>query len=183
MGSKRIVISGGPSTGKTAIIDHLISEGYHCFEEVIRRLTLEAQESGEIKDAHSNPIALVDDSEAFNKRLLQLRIDDFNKAKQDLNFYDRGTLDVLAYMKYFDQNIPEEFSELCHLHSYDQIFILPPWKDIYHSDNERFETYDQAEDIYHHLKSTYLEFGYEVYEIPFGTIEQRTEYLLKQIMQ
>lgn len=182
MASKRIVITGGPSTGKTAIIDYLISAGYNCFEEVIRRLTLEAQKSGEIKDTHSNPIALVDNSEAFNRQLLQLRIDDFQQAKKNLNFYDRGTLDVLAYMKYFNQDIPEDFFELCHQYLYDQIFILPPWKDIYHSDNERFETYEQAQDIYHHLKNTYADFGYQVHEVPLANIEHRTAYLLKQII-
>src|SRR5690625_6992431 len=39
----------------------------------------------------------------------------------------------------------------------DAVFILPPWKSIYRQDNERYETYEQAVEIYTHLRKTYRE--------------------------
>ena len=184
MKPKKIVITGGPATGKTAIIDNLITKGYNCFEEVIRKLTAEAQGSGDITEAHSNPIALVSDSEAFNTTLINLRIDDFKAADQlevDISFFDRGMPDVLAYMSYFNQKISTEFIDICNNYKYDCVFLLPPWKAIFTDDEERFETFEQAIDIYHQLKDTYQQFGYSVIEVPFGTIEERSNYIIKQL--
>ena len=41
-----IVITGGPGTGKTTIIDALIEQGYACFPEISRQITLEAKKQG-----------------------------------------------------------------------------------------------------------------------------------------
>ncbi|WP_299117395.1 ATP-binding protein [uncultured Winogradskyella sp.] len=181
MNIERIVITGGPATGKTAIIDDLASRGHYCFEEVIRKLTAKAKDTGDITDLHSNPIALVSDSNAFNTNLINLRIDDFNDAtiaKEKQVFYDRGIPDVLAYMSYFDQPISEAFNTICKTYKYDKIFLLPPWEAIYTDDGERFETFEQAVDIYHKLKETYQEFDYSIIEVPFGTIEERTDFII-----
>jgi len=180
----RLVITGGPATGKTAIIEHLETLKYHCYEEVIRKLTMAAQEKGDITESHSNPIALVSDSLNFNTTLINLRIDDYKHADQ-INkkpvFYDRGIPDVLAYMDYFKQDIPDNFKTICQEHTYDHVFLLPPWEAIYKDDGERFETFKEATHIYHHLKDTYTRFGHHITEIPFGTIQDRTNYILNCI--
>lgn len=184
MKTKKIVITGGPATGKTAIVDYLIAKNYICYEEIIRKLTAEAQNSGDITEAHSNPIALVTDSKKFNTRLIDLRIEDFKSAEQ-LNtkvcFFDRGIPDVLAYMSYFNQSIDKKFIDICNTYIYDYIFLLPPWKDIYTDDEERFETFEQASDIYHKLKETYHNFGYKIIEVPFGPIIDRTNFIMAQL--
>ncbi|MCG0017653.1 AAA family ATPase [Winogradskyella immobilis] len=184
MKPKKIVITGGPATGKTAIIDNLNAKGYVCFEEVIRKLTSEAQDSGDITEAHSNPIALVSDSEKFNTTLINLRVDDFKASenlKTDISFFDRGMPDVLAYMSYFNQPIGKTYKEICKTYIYDYVFILPPWKAIFTDDKERFETFEQATDIYHKLKETYKQFGYQIIEVPQESIEERTLFILAQL--
>ncbi len=184
LNTSKIVITGGPATGKTVIIDYLMSQGHICFEEVIRKLTAEAQKAGDITEAHSNPIALVSDSEKFNKTLINLRVDDYlasENLKKEICFFDRGLPDVLAYMTYFDQPIPDEFAALCQKHVYDYMFILPPWKAIYTYDEERFETFEQATDIYRHLKDAYRQFGHNIIEVPFGSVEDRARYILNSL--
>ncbi len=184
MKPKRIVITGGPATGKTAIIDYLRSKGLPCFEEVIRKLTAAAQDSGDITESHSNPITLVSDSEKFNTTLINLRINDYlasEELKTDFCFFDRGMPDVLAYMLYFQQSIGTEFVEICEKHTYDHMFLLPPWKAIFTDDEERFETFEQAMDIYHHLRDMYSNFGHHVIEVPFGTVDNRANYILNSI--
>ncbi|NNE33478.1 MAG: ATP-binding protein [Winogradskyella sp.] len=181
---KRIVITGGPATGKTAIIDDLNVRGYTCYEEVIRKLTADAQNKGEITEPRSNPIALVNDPELFNTTLINLRIKDFEAAaatNKSLAFYDRGVPDVLAYMAYFNQSISKDFEAICNNHSYDHVFILPPWKAIFKDDAERFETFEQATAIYHHLEHTYQNFGYKPIEVPFGSIKERTNFIIEQL--
>ncbi len=182
---KRIVITGGPGTGKTSVIRVLEQKGYFCFHEVIRDLTLEAKRNGDPTKFHSNPLAFVDDPFRFNQFLLETRLAHF-KAGEDLDhkvvFYDRGLPDVLAYMKYFEQEYPEEFVSYCERHKYDRVIILPPWEDIYTRDEERLESFDQAIEIHEELVNTYSEFRYPSITVPRGSVEERAEYIINQVI-
>jgi predicted ATPase len=57
------------------------------------------------------------------------------------------------------------------------VFLLPPWKEIYKQDNERYESFEEAEKIYHCLLEGYKKYRYEVIEIPFGTLASRMEFI------
>ncbi|MDA7559089.1 ATP-binding protein [Flavobacteriaceae bacterium] len=184
LNTKKIVITGGPATGKTTIINYLKHKGYTCFEEVARKLTSDALELENIKEIHSNPIELVADSDKFNQTLIDLRLADFLKSltlMDEICFFDRGTPDVLAYMTCFNQPIKESIIDLCKTYIYDCVFLLPPWELIFTQDEERFETFNQATKIHTQLKKTYQSFGYHVIEVPIGTVEKRTEFILKSL--
>ena len=77
---KKIVITGGPGTGKTSIINALKKKDFHCFEEVIRSLTLEVKKDVNETSHISNPIAFANDPLDFNTRLLNERIEQFITA-------------------------------------------------------------------------------------------------------
>ncbi len=184
MTKKRIVITGAPGTGKTSVIHKLEETNFFCFHEIIRSMTQEALKSNNSKVIVSNPIISVSDPYQFNTQILNGRIDQFKDAisqKEDLIFYDRGIPDVLAYMNYFNQSYDDNFINACKNHMYDQVFLLPPWEDIYVSDNERYESFEQAKEIHHHLLETYSQLGYDCIEVPFGTIQERYDFILKNI--
>ena len=61
------------------------------------------------------------------------------------------------------------------------LFLLPPWELIFTQDTERFETFSQAKEIYMQLKETYSNLGYQVIEVPIGTVEKRVEFILKSL--
>ena len=93
----------------------------------------------------------MDDPYAFNQRILEGRTQQFQRAAAADStevFFDRGIPDVLAYMDYFDQGYEKYFVEACMNNRYDEVIILPPWKQIYISDNERFESFEEAEAIH-----------------------------------
>jgi predicted ATPase len=177
---ERIVITGGPGTGKTVLISALEENGFHCFHEVIRTMTLDALHGNKAKEQMVNPIAFVNDSKSFNDQLINARLQHFKDAK-DLKkknlFYDRGLPDVLAYMNYFGQPYEQRYIDICTEHRYDLVLMLPPWKEIYTQDNERMENFQQACGIHHHLVKTYIELGYNPIEVPFGTIDQRLQFV------
>lgn len=181
--SKRIVITGGPGTGKTALIRHLESRGYYCLHEIIREMTLEAKKKD--RDAAAgNPLSFVTDPLSFNRQILQGRILQFHHAEKlqhPLVFYDRGIPDVIAYMRYFGQQYDDNFRDPCMRMRYDQAIVLPPWKAIYRQDEERLEHFEEAVEIHHQLVETYEGFGYDVRTLETGTLEQRAEKLLKMI--
>ncbi len=184
MMQQKIVITGGPGTGKTSIIKELERRNYFCYHEVIRELTLEAKEQGNLTDLSTNPIAKVDDSMSFNLKILNGRINQFKdalKKKDNLIFFDRGIADVLAYMDFFKQPYDAIFTEPCKTHRYTKIIILPPWKAIYTSDEERFESYEEAVEIHYALENSYKKFGYDIVEIPFGNVKERTDFLLDSL--
>lgn len=174
---KRIVITGGPGTGKSSIIKYLEKKGYDCFHEVSREITAAAQREGIAQLFLAQPLL-------FSQKLLEARVDQFNEASNipsNIVFIDRGLPDVLAYMDYFKAAYPSEFKEACSNHFYDNVFLLPPWKEIYQTDSERYESFEQAVIIYEHLKKSYLSFGYEPVEVLKDTVQSRSAFILNNL--
>ena len=58
---------------------------------------------------------------------------------------------------------------------------VKPWEAIYKSDSERFETFEESKKIHLHLEKIYKKFGYSIIDVPFGTIKERTEYIVNVI--
>ena len=42
----RVLITGGPGTGKTSLINELKRNGYNCSEEIVRKITLIKRKEG-----------------------------------------------------------------------------------------------------------------------------------------
>ncbi|HEA29341.1 MAG TPA: ATPase, partial [Leeuwenhoekiella sp.] len=83
---ERIVLIGGPSTGKTTLINALAQRGYTVFEEISRQVTKAAQDEGISQLFLTEPLL-------FSEKLLKGRIDQFKAAtqiKDDFVLYDRG---------------------------------------------------------------------------------------------
>ena len=174
MNTKRIVITGGPGTGKSSIINELIKRDFTCFEEVSRQVTLDARKDGIEQLFLTKPLM-------FSERLLDARIQQFNDAESvdsETVFLDRGLPDVLAYMDYAKSGYPKYFIEACETHQYDKVFVLSPWQEIFVSDNERYENFNQAVEIHHALLNTYQNFDYELIDVPFGTVSNRADFIL-----
>lgn len=176
MKAKRIVITGGPATGKTTLVDYLQDQGYECMPEVSRSVILAAQEEGIDQLFLKDPIL-------FSERLLEGRLKQFNEASalNPYQFYDRGLPDVTAYMDYLGTSYSDNFRTVCQSNRYDTIFLLPPWEKIYEQDNERYETFDQALRIYEFLLAGYRGYGYDVIEVPVGSIEVRSNFIISEI--
>ena len=177
MKTRKIVITGGPGTGKSSIIRQLEAKGENCLHEVSREVILEAKREGIDQLFLEKPLL-------FSQKLLEGRLNQYIEANE-LNsqhvFIDRGLPDVLAYMDYFNTDYPDLFHTTCEDYIYDKIFILPPWKEIYTSDNERYESFEEALKISSYLYSTYKKYGYDPIEVPKLPVKDRTEFILNNI--
>jgi len=172
-----IVIIGGPGSGKTSIIKNLETQGYCCYPEISREVILEAQKRG-IEQL------FLEDPMLFSQMLLDGRVKQFDNAQNEPHkwvFIDRGIPDVVAYMDYIGDEFPEHFDNACRENVYDKIFILPPWEEIYESDSERYENFEQAQTIHKHLTETYANYGYELIEVPKDSVDNRILFILDKI--
>lgn len=172
-----IVIIGGPGTGKSSIIKELETKGYCCYPEISREVTLEAQKRGIEQLFLEDPLL-------FSQMLLDGRINQFKSAEKEphqLVFIDRGIPDVVAYLDFIGDDFPEHFDNACRENVYSKIFMLPPWEEIYESDSERYENFEQSKTIYKHLKKTYTDYGYNLIEVPKDTVDNRILFILDKI--
>ena len=92
--NKRIVLAGGPSTGKTSVINALTKGGFLCFQEAAREILTDYKFHG--SEFKTNPIGI-------SNEILKKRHEDYVKGgniscKENLIFYDRGIHEITAYL-------------------------------------------------------------------------------------
>jgi predicted ATPase len=172
-----IAIIGGPGSGKSSILNRLEQKGFCCYPEISREVILRAKEQGIDQLFLEKPLI-------FSQLLLEGRIKQFQAAQNEpheIVFIDRGIPDVLAYMHYIGSSYPVLFENACKENKYSKIFVLPPWEDIYVSDNERYESFEQALKIHSYITITYEKYGYHLVDVPKDTIEKRVDFILKHL--
>lgn len=176
----KIVITGGPGSGKTEIINSLSKKNFYCFKEVSREIIRPEQLKGTENYFLDKPIE-------FSKKLIKKREEQYIKSsnlsllkRKPVIFFDRGLHDIFAYLNYIKKsykNIKFKLED----YSYDMAFILPPWKEIYKTDSERKETYEQSIQIHKHIRSVYIKYKIQLFEIKPDTIENRVLEILKYL--
>lgn len=174
---QKIVITGGPGTGKTMVINELVSRAYICKLEISREVILKAREDGVEQLFLTEPLL-------FSQLLLEGRIAqyiDTNELGDKLIFFDRGIPDVHSYMDFMGTEYPDIYITSSEKYRYSKVFLMPPWEEIYTSDNERYESYQQSLEIYHHIKKGYTDLDYPIIEVPHGTIKERTNFIINSI--
>ena len=172
---KRIVLTGGPSSGKTTLLDHIQHPDLYCFEEVSRDVISDALAKGVEQPFLENPLA-------FSEALFERRLHDYFESKKNINHvYDRGIHDVVAYLTAIGDDVPCGMLEDCNNYVYDTVFVFPPWEAIYTQDAERIELFEDAKHFHKALVDTYTYFGMHCIEVPKANIEERLRFITDQL--
>lgn len=168
------VITGGPGGGKTTILTALAECGYNFAQESARNIIKERLAVG--LSARPEPVS-------FAQEILSADIDKYRKAASGCyTFFDRGVLDALYMLNEENALTHEQAEQYIHDFPYNRtIFLLPPWKAIYVTDSERDQTFEQAVEVYEGIKRWYLQWDYEVLEVPRSPIEKRVSFILEAV--
>lgn len=87
----------------------------------------------------------------------------------------------MVYTHFIGDRYPNSFDEVRKDHLCTKIFILLPWKEIFTSDQGRYENFEQAKHIDVHLVETYEKYGYKLIEVPKDTVDNRILFILEPI--
>ena len=165
-----IIITGGPGAGKTSLINALASKGYATFSEVSRTLIeQQAQLENGILPWHDLPgfAALCLDSMGEQKQQASL---------QEVAFLDRAIPDICGYLAQAELEIDARYRQASAGY-HAQVFFCRPHQAIYVQDEVRPYPFDGALAIHDSLVVIYQQLGYQVVEVPWGTLDERVRFI------
>ena len=171
---KAVVLTGGPGMGKTAMLDQLAEMGYAVVPESGRAIIQEQIRIGGKRLPW-------EDRQDYGLEMFQVAVTDYNRVLKSgkLHFFDRAIPDVIGYLRVCQLPVPDHLwsaaSTLCY---HKQVFITPPWKEIYHNDSERKQTYAQAEATYQAMLEVYQQLNYILIEVPKLPVEKRAAFVI-----
>lgn len=172
----RYIITGGPSTGKTTLIEELRQHGFNCVDESARAVI---NEQLELKSSFVPWI----DNARFSELVLDSVISNYeNTDDNDIVFFDRGVADVMAYLILDKIEIPQRFWDAAREYRFNtKVFMLPAWEEIYANDAARVESFELAKRVSDTLAKLYSDIGYEVVLLPKSSTSERITFLLDAV--
>jgi predicted ATPase len=169
------VISGCSSGGKSTLLAELHRRGHATVEEPGRRIVKQEL----LGDGSALPWV---DAAAFARRAITLAVADRTTVSRVPGwvFFDRGLIDAAAAFQHLTGE--PVLAVLGQAHRYHrQVFLAPPWSEIYALDTERRHGFDAAVAEYRRLLELYPSLGYEVTILPKIGVAERADFVLDRL--
>jgi predicted ATPase len=178
---RRYIITGGPGSGKTSIINDLEKRGYLIRKEAATDVIEEGLRQG------MKAPWMVDDYHIKICNIMIKRQEEVRNSRDLIAFFDRGHLDGITYILLQRRKLHQEVIDYVQSTLNEGFFD----KTVFFIENlgfceqapHRDETLEEALEKSHHLKQNYRALGYELINIPPDTIEKRSEKIINQINQ
>lgn len=157
-----VVITGGPGTGKTTLIQGLRQQGFVCVDEAGRQIIRDQTTIGGSALHTANQLL-------FAEIMLAWEMRSYHQATNHDGtvFFDRGIPDLVGYYLLLGRPVPRHVSAAADLFRYhNRIFVAPPWPHIYATDSERQQDFDEAVRTHDAVVTAYTRHGYELITLP-----------------
>jgi predicted ATPase len=163
----KYVITGGPCSGKTTLIDKLKGQGFGVLEEVAREVL-----------ARSSSLPFYN----LQKEIYDIQIQREKHIENHANLYflDRGWIDGHAYFKQYKGAVPEEFLT-APVKKYEQVFVLDRLPLV--NDSVRLENEEVAASLHKNIVDAYTNAGYKPIKVPAIGVENRLDFILEHTKQ
>lgn len=170
-----MLLSGCSGGGKSTLLAELAKRGFAVIEEPGRRIVKQ-----QLEDA-GDALPWVNLT-AFARHAIEMAVQDLADARKrsGLTFFDRGLIDALAALHHATGEAIS--SDLVAANRYhEEVFMAPPWPEIYQADAERRHNLEAAIEEYDRLTALLPALGYKVRVLPKVTVEQRANFILRHL--
>ncbi|QEL21276.1 AAA family ATPase [Bosea sp. F3-2] len=172
-----IVLTGGPGSGKTTLIEALAKRGFAVQPEAGRAIIRDQQAIGGEGLPWKNRAL-------FAELMLAADLRSYHEAcgQAEFAFFDRGLPDIVGYLALCGLPVPPHAEAAAERFRYRRtVFIAPPWPAIFGQDAERKQDFAEAERTYEAMARTYPRYGYDLVELPQESVENRVDFILKRL--
>ncbi|MHB1105063.1 MAG: AAA family ATPase [Lutibacter sp.] len=168
------VVTGGPSTGKTMVINLLHKRGYQTAIEHARHYIDTQKSNGQtVEEIREN-------KRKFQLRVLDMQVEQENSlSRKDVVFLDRAIPDALAYYQFLELDYDKKLIEAINNVSYKKIFILDTLPFV--NDYARTEDKTAQEKIHFLITKVYESLSFPVVQVPVLSPEVRVDFILKNL--
>jgi|SRR5271156_73698 len=171
------VITGGPGSGKSTLIEALACRGINTMPEAGRAIIQDQVAIG----GEALPWS---DRSAFTELMLSWEMRSYRAALKMSGpvIFDRGMPDVLGYLRLSGLSVPAHVERAAKIFRYHhRVFIAPPWPKIFALDAERKQSFEEAQATYEVMMETYAALGYQLIPLPLESLEERERFILAAI--
>lgn len=166
-----VVISGCSGGGKSTLLDELRQRGHLTVPEPGRRV-VEAEVS---REGSALPWT---DMAAFARAALELAWSDLRAVSTpESAFFDRGVVDAACALEHATGE-PQLGALVGRLPYRRLVFLAPPWRDIYVTDEARKHGFESAVAEYGRLEAAYSSLGFETLILPKTGVEARADFIM-----
>ncbi len=171
------VVTGGPGSGKSSLIDAMARRGFRTMPEAGRAIIRDQVGIG----GSALPWA---DRALFAELMLGWELRSWHEAAAGAGpvLMDRGILDVIGYLILCGLPVPAHVEAAARLHRYNNlVFLAPYWDAIFIQDAERKQDRQEAEATARVMAQTYTRLGYRIVELPLLGIEERADFMADRL--
>ncbi len=186
---KKIVFTGGPSAGKTSIIDRL-KKNFQDDPTVFF-----APEVASMLLGNGFPRCSFSENLIFQQKAIfntQMAMEGLLEEEKHFKicFFDRGLMDALAYVENPEAVCENSSLSAKHMDRYDQIFhleVAPPFKYTRQNNQARTESYEEALKLENRLKELWSSHSRYTFISSEKTFDEKFDFIyenhLKEILE
>lgn len=172
-----IVITGCSGGGKSTLLAELARAGEQTFEEPGRQIVKEQDLIGGPDLPWINPAGFAEHCLSRSLHNIALALRSGRRA-----FFDRGIVDAYGSFEHGGLQAPDHFLRATEAIRYHMdVFVLPPWPEIFATDAERRHGFDAALAAHSDLVATYRRLGYNLVEVPRTDALARADFVLTHL--
>src|SRR4030095_9873169 len=116
--------------------------------------------------------------------ILRMDVERYRQAptEADLVFFDRAIPEALCMLNDLGLlSMAEAGQSILDYPYFRQVFVAPPWEEIYTTDNERDQRFADSARVHRRASEWYRALGFELIQLPRVSIELRSEFVLQQL--